>query len=71
MREELKPTVSRLIERRQMQLDEMEVLQAIHEKKKEKATTKEDLAKCEMTLSKLVDARKEIVEDIQAYQDLL
>lgn len=71
MQKDLKPTINRLLERREMQLDEMEVLYIIHTNKKEAATNKEDIAKQNMTLAQLDKAKKEVCEEIETYKNLL
>lgn len=71
MQKDLKPTIHRLIERREMQLDEIAVLKIIHTNKKEGVTEKEDLAKISMTLTKLEDSEKEVLNEIAVYKNLL
>lgn len=71
MSKDLKPTINRLIERREMQIDEMDVLEIIHQNKKALCATKEDIAKQDMTLAKLKDAKQEVLSDIETYKALL
>jgi len=71
MSKDLKPTINRLIERREMQLDEIAVLKIIHTNKKDGVTEKEELAKINMTLTKLADSEKEVVSEIEVYKNLL
>jgi hypothetical protein len=71
MSKDLKPTINRLIERREMQLDEIAVLQIIHTNKKEGVTEKEELAKINMTLTKLADSEAEVLNEIEVYKNLL
>lgn len=71
MQKDLKPTIHRLIERREMQLDEIAVLKIIHTNKKEGVTEKEELAKISMTLTKLEDSEKEVLNEIAVYKNLL
>lgn len=71
MKKDLKPTINRLIERREMQLDEMEVLNLIYTGKKEKATDKEEIAKHSMTLVQLEKTTKEVSDEIKVYKELL
>ncbi len=71
MSKDLKPTINRLIERREMQLDEIAVLKIIHTNKKDGVTEKEELAKINMTLTKLADSEKEVLNEIEVYKNLL
>lgn len=71
MSKDLKPTINRLIERREMQLDEIAVLKIIHTNKKEGVTEKEELAKINMTLTKLADSEAEVLNEIEVYKNLL
>lgn len=71
MQENLKETVKRLLERRKMQLDELDVMKAIHERKQLLADTEEAKAKVGMVLSQLDKNKESVVGEIKDLEELL
>lgn len=71
MLERLLPTINRLIEKREMQIDEMDVLQLIHQKKKDTFESAEDKAKQDIVLAKIKQAREEVLDEIKVYKELI
>lgn len=71
MSEELRATINRFIEGREKQMLEMEVIKMTQELKKSKTEDKEAKAKADMAISKLEDAKAELVNEIALLKELL
>jgi hypothetical protein len=71
MQENLKETAKRLVERRKMQLDELEVMTAVHKNKESKAESEEDKAKVGIVLSQLERNKESVIGEIKDLEELL